>query len=232
MKYVIMLLVLIHSVSGATFKVSSNKSESADMSTFMRDISVFIDQPLNWCEVTPEQTYAIDSTYYDDSLIVDIGFKVSCDERIIKQNFKNFIVTHQAFMDTHSNQVDSAINSKYPDLKLYWTDLTHSIGHDINSDTVAYIVMGSDYGASLSNDNKGVFFPLTFNKFTTKPLRATFNGKVLELRGKSIQSAVFFFHVSVPKSEVTNTKELNFDLNHVWHTKKNQSMIPSYREWH
>ena len=77
MKYVIILLVLIHSVSGATFKVASNQSESGDVSAFMRDISVFIDQPLNWCEITPEKTYTIDSTYYDDSLIVDIGFNVS-----------------------------------------------------------------------------------------------------------------------------------------------------------
>ena len=234
MKYIIfIILVLTSTVNAKSYLVKHYDTNV--LNQFMQEFSVYVEKPLNWCNVTLKKVNDI-ADYDNTHVYASITVNIDCESDKTSKQFNAFIKKYTEFMNTSFDAIDSAIAQNYPQVIL-------RCGHHMNgTDWCAIQNNVSDMPVQMSNtgkeelganvkNRKVVLFTASIGKFTSNPMMAIFyNGTSimdeLELTSADRPIKDFDYTFLIPKDRF-NPDDLKITLNRVWRFERNGTYIKS-----
>ena len=234
MKYIIfIILVLTSTVNAKSYLVKHYDTNV--LNQFMQEFSVYVEKPLNWCNVTLKKVNDI-ADYDNTHVYASITVNIDCESDKTSKQFNAFIKKYTEFMNTSFDAIDSAIAQNYPQVIL-------RCGHHMNgTDWCAIQNNVSDMPVQMSNtgkeelgDNvqnrKVVLFSAKIGNYTSNTMIASFYHGTsimdeLELTTVDVPNKDLDYTIIIPK-ENFNPDNLNITLSRVWKFQKNASYISS-----
>lgn len=203
MKTIIFTLMLVLSVHA--FRLESTNITIPN--EFINDLSVIISKMENSCTETVEN---VKNEKYPVGSILKIKIKIDCDYRDANEMFKVFYNTYGEYLNgsKYERVIDSTVHANFPQYEVCW-------GTRFNSQVFPFIKRVLPYNASLSNNNKCMFYYVVADSDTVGVVLASFSGYALDYANKSVMSDTFYYKIILSKqtiSDVNLVKTTRYDM--------------------
>ena len=192
MKTIIFTLLLV--LSANAFKIDTTSVKLS--STFMGEFSAIITQMENSCS---ETLVNAKNDIYPNESFLKLKVHVDCDYKIANSMFKSFYEKYCIYLNGYKYErlIDSTIKTVFPQYQLMW-------GTRFNNETFPFIQRILPYDATLSNNNKCMFYKVVVDSDTVGIIMTSFSGYSLDYANYDTMSDDFYYTIRLPKKNITD----------------------------